>query len=153
MGYSPLCADLDFRRYEPCGFLFVRWQAGYGDKWLHRSNGSWQQWLRVGKYPPSLTYYMLELGILFLALALLRTVEMKIGENRVFLVFGQTAMFFYPAHRLMFEVPATYFGLRGFGNLTTTYVAAAIMLVLLYPACRWYRGFKLKHRDTVLRFI
>jgi len=39
----------------------------------------------------------------------------------------------------MFEVPATYFGLRGFGYLTTTYVAAAIMLVLLYPACRWYR--------------
>jgi hypothetical protein len=102
-----------------------------------------------------LTYYTLELGILFLALALLRTIEMKIGtrENGVFLVFGQTAMFFYLVHRLMFEVPATYFGLRGFGNLTTTYVAAAVMLVLLYPACRWYRGFKLKHRNTFLRLI
>jgi uncharacterized membrane protein len=136
-------------------FVFVRWSASYGDMWLHRSDGSWQQWLHVSKYPPSLTYYTLELGILFLALALLRSIEMNIGtrENGVFLVFGQTAMFFYLAHRLMFEVPATYFGLRGFGDLTTTYVAATIMLILLYPACRWFRDFKLKHRDSFLRFV
>ncbi len=136
-------------------FAFVRWNAGYGDMWLHRSDGSWQQWLHVSKYPPSLTYYALELGILFLALALLRTIEMRIGvrENGVFLVFGQTALFFYLVHRLAFEVPATYFGLRGFGNLATTYIAAAAMLLLLYPACRIFRSFKAKHRDTFLRFI
>jgi uncharacterized membrane protein len=136
-------------------FVFVRWNAGYGDMWLHRSNGSWQQWLHVSKYPPSLTYYTLELAILFLALALLRTIELQIGtrKNGVFLVFGQTAMFFYLAHRLMFEVPATYFGLRGFGNLTTTYIAAAIILLLLYPACRWFRTFKQKHRESLLRFM
>ena len=136
-------------------FAFVRWNASYGDMWLHRSDGSWQQWLHVSKYPPSLTYYALELGILFLALALLRTIEMRIGvrENGVFLVFGQTAMFFYLVHRLAFEVPATYFGLRGFGNLATTYIAAAAMLLLLYPACRFFRNFKAKHRDTFLKFI
>ena len=136
-------------------FAFVRWNAGYGDMWLHRSDGSWQQWLHVSKYPPSLTYCTLELGILFLALALLRTIEIRIGTrpNGVFLVFGQTAMFFYLAHRLMFEIPATYFGLRGFGNLTTTYVAAVIMLVLLYPACRWFRTFKQNHRESFLKFL
>jgi uncharacterized membrane protein len=136
-------------------FAVVRWKAGYGDMWLHRSSGSWQQWLHVSKYPPSLTYYALELGILFLSLALLRTIETRIGvrENGVFLVFGQTAMFFYIIHRLSFEIPATYFGLRGIGNLSTTYIAAAVMLVLLYPACRWFRNFKLAHRDSFLKFI
>lgn len=69
---------------------------------LHRADNSWQQWLHVSKYPPSLTYYSLELGILFLCLALLRTLELQIGvrENGVFYVFGETAMFFYIVHRL-----------------------------------------------------
>ena len=38
-------------------------------------------------------------------------------------------MFFYLVHRLAFEVPATYFGLRGAGDLSTTYIAAAVLLV------------------------
>ena len=76
----------------------------------------------VSKYPPTLTYAALELGILFLCLAFLRTIEPKIGvrENGPFFVFGQTAMFFYLVHRLAFEIPATYFGLRSVGGLGTT---------------------------------
>jgi hypothetical protein len=71
----------------------------------------------------------------------------------VFLVFGQTAMFFYILHRLAFEIPATYFGLRGVGSLATTYIVAAVALVLLYPACRWYRAFKAAHPDSPLKYI
>jgi uncharacterized membrane protein len=136
-------------------FLVVRWHAGYGDMFLPRTDDSWQQWLHVSKYPPSLTYCALELGILFLCLALLRTIEERIGvrENGVFLVFGQTAMFFYLVHRLAFEIPATRFGLRGAGDLTTTYVVAAVALVLLYPACRWYRTFKAAHPESFLKYI
>jgi uncharacterized membrane protein len=136
-------------------FAVVRWMAGYGDMFLPRTDTTWQQWLHVSKYPPSLTYYGLELGILFLCLALLRTIEERIGvrENGVFYVFGQTAMFFYLVHRLAFEIPATYFGLRGAGDLTTTYVVAAVMLVLLYPVCRWYRSFKAAHPQSFLRYI
>jgi uncharacterized membrane protein len=136
-------------------FAAVRWNAGFGDMFLHRADNSWQQWLHVSKYPPSLTYCALELGILFLCLAFLRTIEERIGvrENGVFLVFGQTAMFFYLVHRLALEIPATYFGLRGVGNLATTYVVAAVLLVLLYPACRWYRAYKAAHRDSFLKYI
>ena len=136
-------------------FAVVRGLNGYGNMFLPRADGSWQQWLHVSKYPPSLTYAALELGILFLCLAFLRTIEPKIGvrENGPFLVFGQTAMFFYLAHRLAFEIPATHFGLRGVGSLTTTYVVAAAALVLLYPACRWYRSFKAAHPDSFLKYI
>ena len=136
-------------------FLVVRWYAGYGDMWLPRTDDSWQQWLHVSKYPPSLTYCALELGILFVCLALLRSIEERIGvrENGVFLVFGQTAMFFYLAHRLAFEIPATYFGLRGVGGLTTTYVVAFVMLLLLYPACLRYRSFKAAHPESFLKYI
>jgi uncharacterized membrane protein len=136
-------------------FFVVRGYAGYGDMFLHRADGSWQQWLHVSKYPPSLAYVALELGILCLCLAALHTLERHIGvrRNGVLLVFGETAMFFYLVHRLVLEVPATWFGLRGFGDLTTTYVVAAILIVLLYPACLWYRGFKKAHPDSFLKYL
>jgi uncharacterized membrane protein len=136
-------------------FAVVRGIDGYGNMFLHRSDNSWQEWLHVSKYPPSLAYYSLELGILFLCLALLRTIEVRIGvrENGVFYVFGQTAMFYYLVHRLAFETPATYFGLRGFDGLAATYGAAAVMLVLLYPMCRWYRTVKAAHPRSVLRYV
>jgi uncharacterized membrane protein len=136
-------------------FAVVRAQQGYGDMFLPRTDDSWQQWLHVSKYPPSLTFYALELGLLALCLALLMKIEPRIGvrPNGVFLVFGQTAMFFYLVHRLVLEVPATYFGLRGAGDLATTYIVAAILLVLLYPACLWYRSFKAAHPQSFLRYL
>jgi len=136
-------------------FVFVRASQGYGDMFLHRSGNSWEQWLHVSKYPPSLTYSALELGLLCLCLALLMTVEPIIGvrQNGVFLVFGQTAMFFYLVHRLAFEVPATYFGLRGAGNLATTYIVSAVVVVSLYPACRWYRTVKAAHANSFLKYF
>jgi uncharacterized membrane protein len=136
-------------------FAVVRGIGAYGDMFLHRADDSWQQWLHVSKYPPSLTYSTLELGLLFLCLAGLRTLEPRIGvrENGVFLVFGQTAMFFYLVHRLALEVPATYFGLRGVGDIGTTYAVAAVLLVALYPACRWYRTVKAAHPESVLKYL
>jgi uncharacterized membrane protein len=136
-------------------FVIVRAQQGYGDMFLHRADDSWQQWLHVSKYPPSLTYYALELGILWLCLALLMRIEPVIGvrKNGMFLVFGQTAMFFYLVHRLVLEVPATYFGLRGVGDLSTTYIVAVVMLALLYPACRWFRTTKAAHPDSFLKYL
>jgi uncharacterized membrane protein len=136
-------------------FALVRWNAGYGDMWLHRADNSWQQWLHVSKYPPSITYTALELGLCWVCLSALMRLEPKIGvrPNGVLLVFGQTAMFFYLVHRLVFEVPATYFGLRGFGGLSTTYIAAGLLLVAIYPACLWYRRFKTEHPASVLRFL
>jgi uncharacterized membrane protein len=136
-------------------FAVVRGAAGYGDMFLNRTDDTWQQWLHVSKYPPSLTYYALELGLLWLCLALLMKIEPVIGvrNNGVFLVFGQTAMFFYLVHRLVLEVPATYFGMRGVGDLSTTYIVSVVLLVLLYPLCRWYRTFKAAHPDSFLKYI
>jgi uncharacterized membrane protein len=136
-------------------FAVVRGLDGYGQMDLYRADNSWQQWLHVSKYPPSLSFSALELGMLCLSLALLMAIEPVIGvrNNGVFLVFGQTAMFFYLVHRLVFEVPATYFGLRGAGNIETTYLVSAVTLVLLYPACLWFRTFKSAHPTSFLKYF
>jgi len=82
-------------------------------------------------------------------------IEPLIGvrPNGPLLVYGQTAMFFYLAHRLALEIPATYFGLRGFGDISTTYIVWALMLVPLYFACIWYRKMKTSHPDSVLKYF
>jgi uncharacterized membrane protein len=136
-------------------FVIVRAFQGYGDMFLHRADGSWQQWLHVSKYPPSLTYYALELGLLALSLALLMRIEHWAGvrPNGPIIVFGQTAMFFYLVHRLALEIPATYFGLRGFGDISTTYIVWALMLVPLYYACIWYRNVKTSHPESILKYF
>jgi uncharacterized membrane protein len=136
-------------------FVCVRALQGYGDMFLHRTDNSWEQWLHVSKYPPSLTYSALELGLLCLCLAALMRLEPVIGvrPNGVFLVFGQTAMFFYLVHRLVLEMPATYFGLRGTGTLATTYILSALLLVALYAPCRWYRTLKANHPSSFLRYF
>lgn len=136
-------------------FAVFRQMRGYGDMFLHRANNSWEQWLHVSKYPPSLTFTSLELGLLCLCLAAMILLEPRLGvrPNGPLLVFGQTAMFFYLVHRLLLEVPATYFGLRGAGGLATTYIVSAGLLVALYPACRWYRDFKRARPESLLKYF
>jgi uncharacterized membrane protein len=137
-------------------FAFIRYNNGYGNMFLYRDDDSWQQWLHVSKYPPSASFVFLELGIMSIIMAIMISAERLIGDrpNGVLLVFGQTAMMFYLVHRLILEGTATYGGLRHFSDLSTTYVITVLMLILLYPFCLWYRGFKAKHAHSIwLRYL
>lgn len=136
-------------------FFVVRGLNGYGNMALPRADNSWQQWLHVSKYPPSLSYATLELGLMCLLLSVMMKLEPLIGvrENGPLLVFGQTAMFFYLVHRFMFDAPSTYLGLHGVGTIAATYAVAIGGLVLLYPACRWYRSVKAAHSESFLKYI
>lgn len=137
-------------------FAFIRYNNGYGNMFLYREDNSWQQWLHVSKYPPSAAFTFLELGLMSIIMAIMIWVERLIGDrpNGVLLVFGQTAMMFYLVHRLILEGTATHGGLRHFADLNTTYLISIVMLVLLYPFCLWYRGFKAKHAHSIwLRYL
>ena len=138
-------------------FAVVRGLNGYGNMFLLRADGSWQQWLHVSKYPPSLSYASLELGLMAVILAvMLKTSSPSIGgvrENGLLLVLGQTAMFYYLVHRFVFDAAASYGGLLGVGTISATYTVGIGMLVLLYPLCRWYRSFKAAHPHSVLRYL
>lgn len=136
-------------------FTVVRWFNSYGNMFLLRADNTWQQWLHVSKYPPSLTFAALELGLMCLFLAAMMRLEPVIGvrENGLLLVFGQTAMFYYLVHRFVFDVAATYFGLHDIGTIATTYVVALGMMAILYPACRYFRSAKAAHPQSMLRYF
>lgn len=129
----------------------------FGNQRLYRLDDSWIQWLHVSKYPPSVAFTALELGLMCLILAGLFVLQRRQGENvnldNPVLVFGQTAFFFYVVHIFFYEVTARLLGLHMQEGLLVSTIAMAVGLVVLYPVCRWYRGFKAKHAGTVLRYM
>jgi len=134
------------------GFIAIRYFNGYGNMELLREGNSLMNWLFVSKYPPSASFACLELGLMCFILGTMIWLERIIGvrPNGFLLVLGQTSMFFYLVHRLAFEGSATYLGLADVGTIETTYIVSFVALLILYPMCWWYRGFKQRHPGWLL---
>jgi len=137
-------------------FAIVRGLNGYGNEGLYRRDGglnaAWIEWLHVSKYPPSLTYVALELGIAFALLAAL----WRVARPRLLAplaLLGQTALFFYLLHVHIMKGVAVALGIYQAKGLAVVYLGWVAVLVLLYPACRWYLRVKRRHPDSVLRFV
>ncbi|MFL5305020.1 MAG: DUF1624 domain-containing protein [Polyangia bacterium] len=137
-------------------FVVLRAANGYGNMLLLRESSALVQWLHVSKYPPSITYDALELGLMALILAaLFRLAERRraISPNSVLMVLGQTPMFFYLLHFPLLVGGSRLMGVNEKLGLGATYLGAGAAVALLYPVCRWYRGYKAAHRTGWPRFI
>jgi uncharacterized membrane protein len=138
-------------------FGIIRGLNSYGNMSLLRENASLIQWLHVSKYPPSLSFLTLELGLMGVILGLSFRLQGKApGSTRLWnpiLVFGQTAFFFYVLHIVSLEISARALSLHMEMGLGTTYVAAMAVLAFLYPCCLWYRRYKTSHPGGWARYI
>ncbi|MFH1312128.1 MAG: heparan-alpha-glucosaminide N-acetyltransferase domain-containing protein [Candidatus Eisenbacteria bacterium] len=137
-------------------FFVVRGVNGFGNMELLRLDNSWVQWLHTSKYPPSISFVAMEIGLMALVLAALFRIQKADGgvsTKNPIIVFGQTPFFFYIMHILLFEVSARALGMHRQGGLATTGIAALIVLAVLYPVCLRYRSYKARHRESWLRFI
>ena len=137
-------------------FAALRAANGYGNMLLLRQSWSLVEWLHVSKYPPSITYDALELGLMALILAaFFRLAEARraASPNSVLMVLGQTPMFFYLLHFPLLVGGSRLMGVNEKLGLGATYLGAAAVVALLYPVCRWYRGYKAAHRTGWPRFI
>jgi uncharacterized membrane protein len=111
--------------------------------------------LHVSKYPPSLSFAALELGIMFLCLAALFAFYRNKTANTLnpLTVYGQTPLFFYIVHVHLLAAAAWLISLQRKGGLTETLWATLAVLLFLYPACRWYRRLKLSRKHRLLRYL
>jgi len=138
-------------------FALVRGLNGYGNMRLLSEDGSLVQWLHVSKYPPSLAYTALELGLMALCLAALFSLGRRVPAAarwlRPLLVLGQTALFFYLLHVHVLTLAAWALGASHHGGLAVTYAAGAGIVLLLYPLCARYRRYKLAHPDGWARYV
>ncbi len=129
-------------------FVVIRSAGGFGN--FHPPQAGWIGYFNVTKYPPSLAFVFLTLGLNALLLGLLGRWGAK-GMGWL-AVFGRTPLFFYILHLYLF-------GLMGW--LVPAGVSQARMLVfwlagllLLYPLCHAYGRFKAaKPVDALWRFL
>lgn len=160
-------------------FAVLRWSNLYGDpnQWKHYPSAAhtWQSFMDVQKYPPSLLYICVTMGI---ALLLFTAFEQWHGDSivrRAMLLFGRTPFFFYVLHIGLIHLIALvltgltvhnwtwwvsgppngsmFMGLPpGFGYpLWSVYLFWLGVLVVLYFPCRWYA--RIRPRYAVLRYF
>jgi len=121
--------------------------------------------LNTTKYPPSLHFLLMTIGPALIALALSEKVKNKITTP--ILVFGKVPFFFYIIHLYLIHTLAllalVFSGrdwheyilsaqglssgtLSNFGfRLEAVYIVWILVLLLLYPLCRWYQRYKEKN--------
>jgi uncharacterized membrane protein len=135
------------------GFVLLRASNLYGDPAPWSPQVNWLatvlSFLNCEKYPPSLLYLMMTLGP---ALMLLAAFEHARGIwARVLATFGQVPFFYYVVHIYLIHALAIAAGLtaslpkNGVG-LPGIYLIWLLVLVLLYPICRWFAGLKQRGR-------
>jgi uncharacterized membrane protein len=138
-------------------FGIIRGLNSYGNMLLLRENNSLIQWLHVSKYPPSLSFTALELGLMGIILSLLFRLQARARKPirlwNPILVFGQTALFFYILHIPLLELSARLLNMHMALGLGTTYIATLAALILLYPCCLWYRQYKTAHPSGWPRYL
>lgn len=107
----------------------------------------------VTKYPPSLTFILLMLGLNGLILFFSMKFETSLERRaKPLLVFGQTALFFYITHLYLFAIIGFAFPTgTGYGLLWVIWAGG---VAVLYPLCWWYRRFKgKKSSNSIWRFF
>ena len=136
-------------------FVVLRALDAYGNMHLLRDSWAPLQWLHVSKYPPSITYDALELGLMAVILsAMFRLAATRTPRpNSLLMVLGQVPMFFYLLHFPILVQSARLLGLEKKCGVGASYLGAAAVVALLYPLCRWYRGYKAAHRTGWARFV
>jgi len=136
-------------------FFIFRGFNKYGNMLLYRYDNSLLQWLHVSKYPPSLTFSALELGLMFLILALLFAWyrNRHASAANPLQVFGRTPLFFYIIHVHLLAAGAWALNLHRAFGLLETYIATVVLLLVLYPLCRWYGRFKQSRPKSLLRYL
>jgi uncharacterized membrane protein len=127
--------------------------------------------LDVEKYPPSLQYLLMTLGLVLLALAAAERWHPRWTQPLV--VFGRVPLFFYVAHLYLIHLVALALAVAtgqpwqwlgwggqpiesraGYGHgLPVVYLLWIGVTVALYPACCWYLRLKKRHRNAWLRLF
>ncbi|MDD1964674.1 DUF1624 domain-containing protein [Pseudomonas putida] len=139
-------------------FLALRGINGYGEKpWAPGDTLTLTLMciFNITKYPPSLLFLSLTLGVGLLMLAWLE----RAGSSKwlkPLVIFGAAPMFFYLLHlyvlKVQYLIAVALWGQNqgryfGFDSVAAVWLCAAVLIVALFPAVRWFAELKARRRD------
>lgn len=155
-------------------FIAIRALDIYGDphRWQPHAPGAAATvtaFLNTTKYPPSLLYLLMTLG----PAAILCSFADRIGGpvKNALVMFGRVPFAFYVAHFYLIHLLSVLLGTlqgfdlrqmltiflfypKGYGvSLGGVYVVWLLVLLILYPFCRWVASVKARRRDWWLSYL
>lgn len=135
------------------GFVFLRSLDGLGN-FRPRQGDTWIDFLNVVKYPPSLTFILLTLGLNLVVLWIFS----RAGERRSWLlwpllIFGRAPLFFYVVHLFLYGWVGRQLAPTG-TTIPALYPYWLLGLLILLLPTLWYGEFKRKQPpNSVARFF
>jgi len=159
-------------------FMILRVFNLYGDPepWaLQRNNViTFLSFLNVSKYPPSLMYSLLTIGIGLIVLSLTENIKTKVTD--IFIVYGNVPFLYYVMHfYLLRTISVIVFFAQGFGtnqiadpahqrpflfdppgygfNLGGVYLVWLLVIFILYFPCRWFGKYKKTHNQWWVSYL
>lgn len=155
------------------GFVVLRLANFYGDlvPWAAQERPLFTilSFINCTKYPPSLSFVLMTLGPGLIVLSLLE--RPWANWLRPLLAFGQAPFFYYILHiplihalavvasQICFGTSAHLFGRGGVApaevgfGLPMVYGVWMLVVVALYPACRWFAALKRRRREAWLSYF
>jgi uncharacterized membrane protein len=153
-------------------FVIIRFVNIYGDPFHWEKQEGFLftllSFLNTNKYPPSLLFILMTLGpgCIFLAL----TENITNGFSKFVSVYGRVPMFYYILHiylihllamitselfttwdwsKWIFHEPLWFIqSFHGYGfPLVIVYIVWIIVVIALYPLCKWYDSYKQAHKE------
>jgi len=151
--------DKAFRRAAWLGsalilaFIIMRIVDGFGNI-RPRAGDTWIDFLNMVKYPPSLTFIFLTLGINLLLLWGFAQISEKTARYlQPLVVFGQVPLFFYVAHLFLYAGLGIWLTPGG-TSIIQMYPYWLLGLLILYPLCLKFREFKRGRSErSVFQFL
>lgn len=160
-------------------FFLVRGLNIYGDPvpWTSMATPLFTvlSFFNVNKYPPSLSFLLMTLGP---ALLFLRAVDRRVpGLLRPAIIIGKVPFFYYMLHFALIHVLAVATCWVGWGSphwmfespdlghypfspppgwgwgLPVVYLVWALVVLLMYPLCRWFAGVKARRTEAWLSYL
>jgi uncharacterized membrane protein len=157
-------------------FIVLRTLNGYGDPTPRQDFDTLQSdffsFMNVQKYPPSLMFASITIGIGLLLLALFENIRNPITQ--ILNVYGRVPFFYYILHFfLIHAVCVAVFYAQGYGAadirtpnniilfrppglgypLWINYLIWLALLAVLYPLCKWYNRYKSTHGYWWLSYL
>lgn len=156
-------------------FVALRATNWYGDPapWSEQDRGlvySVLSFVNVTKYPPSLLFDCLTLGVALLLLSVAETATDRLSQW--LRTYGQVPFFYYLLHLLLICGGAWCWTQLAFGQLVNlsfvsinewpaaytpsllrAYLVWLAVVLVLYVPCRWYQRYKQQHRHWWLSYL
>jgi uncharacterized membrane protein len=164
------------------GFVLLRALNHYGDPapWASQPGAVYTvlSFLNTTKYPPSLAFLLMTLGPVLLALGWLDRHPPRLTNPLV--VFGRVPLFYFVLHFYAAHLAAVLLAFASYGSdalrfvfhplpsmggpsalfptgfgypLGVAYLVWALIVIALYPLCRWFAGVKARRRNWWLGYL